>query len=303
MDIEDLREIIGHVAMEKKTKLDLSNKDISVIPDEIGTLVHLKELNLSYNSISKLPAELFKLKKLETILLLRNDIVEIPSDIQQLGNLRTLDISYNPISEIPESFGSLTNLQNLDASYCNLKKLPVSFINLLSLKNLYLENNHFEFPPDKIIKRGLYATMHFLTEVKSKRENAKIVMQVFNMPTEIQFAFRQYVDCFREMVDSGQNQDVSIDINFLNKREEEDLEVETGTFIYEFVRFVKENISSFKNVESKREQPGVLDFQVMELRSHLASLNDSLNEKMSEIKEIHTQLSHLTHKLDRKMKY
>lgn len=302
MELDDLQEIIGHVAREKKTKLDLSNKDISVLPAEIGNLIHLKELNLSYNNLTVLPPELFKLKRLETVLLLRNDILEIPGDVGQLVNLRTLDISHNPIKSLPEEFGNLTNLQTLDASYCNMKRLPVSFINLLCLKNLYLENNSFEFPPDKIVKRGLYATMHYLTEEKSKHDSARVMMQVFNMPAEIQVAFKQYIECFKEMVDAGEKKDISIGINFLNKKDDEDIDVETGAYILEFVKFVRENTASFMKDDSRKNAVNLLDFQVLELRNQLAKLNDSLNEKMNEIKDIHQELTSFAILLDTKIK-
>ena len=302
MDAEDLIEIINHVAKEKKTKLDLSNKDITELPSEIGNLTQLKELNLSYNSITQIPQELCKLKKLETLMLLRNDISQLPEDIGLLVNLRNLDLSYNPINEFPESIGKLTNLQNMDASYCNLKKLPLSFIELLSLKNLYLENNQFLFPPDKIVKRGLYATMHYLAEIKTKKESAKVIMQVFNMPVEIQAAFHQYIDCFKEMVSLKDKQEISLDINFLNKKDDEDVDVEVGKYLYDFVEFIKQNMSNFK-VESKEEEAlNLLDFQVVELRSQITKLNNSLGTKMNEIKNIQLQLSQITSILEKKTK-
>jgi len=299
-----LLEIIGHVLREKKTKLDLSNKDITELPPEICNLVNLKELNLSYNSLVSLPPELCKLKKLESLLLLRNELKDLPDEIGMLTGLRTLDVSYNPIKEFPPSIGTLTNLQNLDASYCELTKLPLEFINLLSLKNLYLENNRFTFPPEKIINRGLYATMHYLAGVKTKKESSRVIMQVFNMPSEIQTIFKQYIDCFNEMISAKQYSEISIDINFLNKKveDDEDLNIEVETYLFDFVQFIKENLSSFKADTQRKDAISILDFQVVELRSQISKLNMSLTEKLNEIKDVQGQLTNITNILDKKRK-
>ena len=47
--------------------LDLSNKQLSSLPAEIGKLVNLKKLYLSNNQLSSLPAEILKIKNVISI--------------------------------------------------------------------------------------------------------------------------------------------------------------------------------------------------------------------------------------------
>ncbi|MBK8805950.1 MAG: leucine-rich repeat domain-containing protein [Bacteroidales bacterium] len=69
MDKDDLLVLIENAYVGNKTKLDLSNRDISEIPEEIGKLQNLKILNLSYNTIKKLPPSIGKLHNLEVLML------------------------------------------------------------------------------------------------------------------------------------------------------------------------------------------------------------------------------------------
>ena len=302
MDKQDVLKIIETAKLKKAKNLDLSNKDIKILPSEIGDLPHLENLNLSYNYLKELPPEIGKLTKLQTLLLTKNEINELPFEIGNLSNLTLFDISHNKITYIPSEIGHLENLKSLDASYCKLKKLPIEFINLLSLKELFLEENNFEFPPQKIIKRGLYATMHFLIAEKRKSEASKIVLHVYNMPQLLQKPFKQYVNYFNDMVSSVNENDLEIDINFIYQEINKSLAVEENVegYLYDLLTFVKEKIVNLKDKTNKNEKLSLIDIQVAQLKKQISSFNDSLDFKMDEIKTIKREMNNIFESLTKK---
>lgn len=292
METEDLITIIENAANSNKTHLDLSNRDIMVIPDEISRLKSLKKLNLSYNSISNIPLCICELPNLKELRLSRNLITKLPENFGQLRSLITVDISHNPLIELPESIGDLQELDNLDISFCKLERLPFAFIRLLSLRNLSLEHNSFIFPPEKVIKRGLYATMHYLTEAKKRKETKLINVQVFNLSAEIHNSFRQYVEFFRDIVGYTNGEQLNFDVNFINQNIGEKLSLmnDIDDYFYDFLKFVKENISVFKNENQKKKSVSIVDLQVLELRKQIEKLDESLTSKQEDIKQIQMQL-------------
>jgi hypothetical protein len=216
MEHNEVLEWIIKAKTSNSDTLDLSNKGITDIPDDIGLLTRLKVLDLSYNQINALPSSIVNLKKLEKLYLQRNNISNLPTGIGNLSKLKILDVSYNSIVKIPAGIGLLRNLEFLDASYCKLRKLPFGLTGLLSIKTLILEENRLVFPPQKVVNRGLYAIMHFLTIELRKNEASRAVIHVFNMPESFHAIFRQYVQLFTRMVSKTNDNELSIDISYIN---------------------------------------------------------------------------------------
>lgn len=300
MEKEDVVLLILRLDAEKTTKLSLSNKDIEEIPSEIGRLKNLKHLDLSYNSIKKLPPEFYTLDKLETLLLFRNELIELAPEIKRMPNLKLLDISYNKIEIIPPEIGDLSNLRTFDAGHCKIKFLPLEFIKLLSLKDLYLEENPLDFPPSNVVRRGLYATMYHLAQEKKKREASRVIVQIYNMPDEIQDPFRQYINCFNDVVSSANQTDIKFDIKYINQYMQTEVELEVGVenYLYDFLKFIKENINSIKTGKTEKEKLSMFDLQVVELRNEITNLNESLQIKMDEIKHIQDKINKFTKLLE-----
>ncbi len=302
MDKQDVLKIIETARLKRVKNLDLSNKDIKILPSEIGDLSHLEHLDLSYNYLKELPPEIGKLNELKTLLLIKNELSKLPLGIGNLINLTLVDISHNKITEIPSEIGYLVNLKSFDASYCKLEKLPIEFINLLSLKELFLEENVFEFPPPKVIKRGLYATMHYLIAEKRRRESSKVVIQVYNMPELLQKPFKQYVNYFNDMVSSVNDNDLKIDINFIYQELSEDFKIEKNveSYLYDLLKFVEEKIINLKDKSSDGSKISLIDVQVAQLKQQISSFNDSLDSKMDEIKTIKKEMNNLFKSLSEK---
>lgn len=217
MDKSEIIQFCEKFAPTKKKKLDLSNKGITELPDELGDLSQLEEIDLSYNNIKQLPDSLFRLTNLKTILMTRNELETIPAAIGELKKLERLDISYNKLSFLPPEIGKLEKLASFDGSFNKLEELPLELVDLVSLKKLYLEDNPLTFPPVNVVKRGLYATMIFLSHLKKKRDATKIFLQIFNMPEPVQEAFEQYMNGFNKLVSDSLEYNIKFDFSYIQK--------------------------------------------------------------------------------------
>ena len=301
MDREELVFFIKKAKEKNSKSLDLSNRDLEEIPPEIGELTQLEHLDLSYNYIKKVPREIGKLINLKTLLLLKNQIKALPPTIGHLKSLALLDISHNDFTTFPKEIGFLSNLKSLDASYSELKTLPIEFIELLSLKELYLEENPFEFPPQKVIKRGLYATMHYLTTEKKRLDAAKVMLQVFNMPDSLQAPFQQYLGYFNDLVSNANEKEVRFDIKFIKHDdlgEKIDVKVGVENYLYDFMDFIKSKIEETKNSKDEKKF-SIVDLQVAELRKQIAEFNNSLESKMNEIQTIQHKMNDFLKNLEK----
>ncbi len=304
MDKEDVLAFLQLVNQETAIKLDLSNKDISVIPPEIGNLKNLEHLDLSYNNIQHLPKEIGKLKKLKTLLLLRNELNELPPEMGNLKDLTLIDVSHNCFKTLPKEIGKLVNLKTFDVSYGELRKLPLEFIELLSLRELYLEENNFNFPPAKVIKRGLYATMHYLTAEKKKKDASKVILQVFNIPEQIKKPFFEYIGCFNDIITSPNRNDILFDVKFMRHDIQPEFRLQLGVqeHLNEFLEFIKDNVSQIKGETPDKLKSSLFNLEIAELKSQISSFNESMEQKLSDIKAIQDKIGKFTKLLDKKSK-
>lgn len=293
MDKEDLIELIDLLDVEKTTKLDLSNKDISEIPSNIKRLERLEYLNLSYNSIVKIPKQMCQLKNLHTLLLLRNEIEYLPETFYELERLQFIDISYNPLRELPLNFEKLVSLKHFDASYCQLRKLPLEFTELFNLKEVHLEANPFIFPPRKVISRGLYATMYYLAEQAKSRTATHVVSQIYNLPVVVQHSFKQYLEAFLVAISEENKKIFKLDINFANPEEAKNMTIskEKENQVHDLVKFVTENINTLKEGTERPTKINVFETQIHDLKSQLIEFSESIETKMLQMQNLKEKIN------------
>jgi hypothetical protein len=291
MKKEDLLSIIKNAAESQCSQLDLSNRDISEIPIEIIEVKNLKKLNLSYNQIKTIPKEIKNLKNLREVRLSRNEISILPDEISELKTLEILDISNNPIKKLPENFGNLSNLTSLHAEYCEISKLPTSFVNLLSLKKLSLYNNNTTFPPEKVIERGIYATMHYINAYIKGAKRSLINISIENLPIKLQKSFNEYIKLYYEIISDKNDENQYFNIIFSNPNiENTNLSNKNiDENILNFMKFVKENISMIKNSNAK----DVFDLEIFELNKQISNLTESLTSKIEEINSIQNHIKYI----------
>ncbi len=302
MDRDEVLEAIELAKEQKLKKLSLSNRGITELPPEISRLSQVQKLDLSYNNIKRLPDEFCHLTNLGSLYLNHNELKSLPGCFGNLTNLTSLDLSNNRLEQLPESLGDMNSLVHLDLSFNQIKNLPLSMVNLTGLKKLYLENNPSEFPPEKVIKRGLYATMHFLFGEIRKKESAKVIMQVYNMPRDLITPFTTYIECFNDLVSSANDQHINFDVKYIKQdfTAQLDVDLEMEKYLLDFMSFLKSNIGQKPYTEYKKEGKGLMGLQLAELSQQLVGVSKSLNEKMDEMKSLQERIEKLTQIMEKK---
>ncbi len=152
MTNEELLEVIEQTDRGQSDYLDLSHKELTFVPPEIGRLTSIKRLNLAGNYLTNLPVEIKQLTNLYYLNLGSNQFAIFPEEIGQLTNLRILDLVCNQLTSLPAEIGKLINLRQLFLSINRLKSLPVEIGRLTDLRQLNLNNNQLTNLPPEIGK-------------------------------------------------------------------------------------------------------------------------------------------------------
>lgn len=119
-------------------KLNLRNKGMKTIPEEIFEFKNLISLDLSRNRLKEVSPFIEKLKNLEWLDLSKNKIKNLPEEMGRLSALKILMVARNNLYAFPVSFGALANLEYLDAWDNHLAPIPSEMGNLKKLQVLDL---------------------------------------------------------------------------------------------------------------------------------------------------------------------
>uniref|UniRef100_A0A1B6GXZ4 Leucine-rich repeat protein soc-2 homolog n=1 Tax=Cuerna arida TaxID=1464854 RepID=A0A1B6GXZ4_9HEMI len=108
------------------TKLNLSNNNLSSLPQTLCQLKNLEELNLSFNEFDNVPDSWKVLHKLKVLKLSHNRFSDPPPCLELgMEHLVHLDLSHNKISSFVNSPKCLTSLQYLNLSKNYFTSLPL----------------------------------------------------------------------------------------------------------------------------------------------------------------------------------
>ena len=112
-----------------QNKLDLSNQNLTKVPENIFNQTNLEELNLSNNQLTgAIQSQIGQLKNLKVLNASNNQMTGVPAEVGQLTNLQTLDLSNNQLTGLPNEIGNLKNLKTLNISGNNYSTLDLNTI-------------------------------------------------------------------------------------------------------------------------------------------------------------------------------
>jgi len=169
-NLSELPENIG--ALKNLVQIRLNENNLESLPDSFAELKRLRVLDLERNSFRSLPQCLTQLDKLEDLNLNRNRLRVLPEEIKRLNRLENLSLWRNQLKKLPDCLGDLNRLVHLGLEENKLSTLPESIGDLNQLVHLDVSHNPIETLPDSII--GLY---RLKTIVISKKEE-KLIDQI-----------------------------------------------------------------------------------------------------------------------------
>ncbi|MFA6322118.1 MAG: leucine-rich repeat domain-containing protein [Candidatus Buchananbacteria bacterium] len=98
-------------------KLDLSNQQLTKVPEYVFNRINLEELDLSNNLLTgAIQSQIGNLKNLKVLKANNNQMTGVPAEVGQLSKLQILDLSNNQLTGLPNEMGNLKNLQTLNIS-------------------------------------------------------------------------------------------------------------------------------------------------------------------------------------------
>ncbi|ABI40479.1 serine/threonine protein kinase [Shewanella sp. MR-4] len=151
--VEDLTEFPREIFELADTLeiLDLSNNQLSSLPEDLPRLTHLKILFASNNRFEELPEVLGQCPKLEMIGFKANQIRSVPETSLPLQT-RWLILTDNQITALPERMGQLHRLQKLALAGNRLTALPESMAQCRNLELVRLSANALAALPSWLLK-------------------------------------------------------------------------------------------------------------------------------------------------------
>jgi internalin A len=123
------------------TQLDLSYRELTELPPEIGRLDKVVALDLCGNDLVALPPEIGALKRLAELDVRHNRLVALPPEVGALESLRSLDLRGNRLTSLPLNLARAQGLRSLDLRQNRLKVLPQVLLALTGLEELQLWSN------------------------------------------------------------------------------------------------------------------------------------------------------------------
>ncbi|MFZ3301928.1 MAG: leucine-rich repeat-containing protein kinase family protein [Microgenomates group bacterium] len=174
--------------------LDLSGRNLSELPTEVGKLSKLKVLFLSNNPFKEIPKEIIKLQNLrflgmkscnisnlsenslpeslEWLTLTDNKITKLPKSIKKLTNLRKLLLAGNQISVLPDEMLNCQNIELMRISANRFTKSPISLIKNLSKLSWYSDSgNPFSVKNDSDINHFDYSEIKLDSIISQNAKN------------------------------------------------------------------------------------------------------------------------------------
>lgn len=136
------------IVFEKLKVLDLSSNQLQVFPEELNSLVSLRELNLINNKIEIVPSSFF----------------------MNRGKLKKLYLNQNPLRELDQKIDLLSKLKVLGIAATRITKLPPQIAKLKDLVEIYVSDTPLKQPKLALAERGMEAIKEFFRQNEDENE-------------------------------------------------------------------------------------------------------------------------------------
>lgn len=184
--------------------LDLTNNNLSSLPDDFDRFKKLKRIFLSNNQFDHVPKVLAKLPILSMIamrnnkikifeenalplstrwlILTDNELISLPQSLGDLKLLQKCMLSGNKLSSLPESISKCQNLELLRIAANNLRLFPKSLLSLPKLSWLAYGGNPFckKHPDSKIKLQTVNWNELIIKELLGEGASGNIYKAIYN---------------------------------------------------------------------------------------------------------------------------
>jgi hypothetical protein len=140
--------------------LDLSNNQLTSLPDEIKQLKNLKIIFASNNLFETLPEILGQCENLEMVGFKANKIKHVPAESLPI-KLRWLILTDNQLTSLPDTLGERPRLQKLALAGNQLTQLPANLTQLINLELVRISANQLTECPDQLLALPKLAWLAF----------------------------------------------------------------------------------------------------------------------------------------------
>ena len=150
--------------------LDISNNQLSSLPEELSQLHQLKIIFASNNQFDTLPEILGQCANLEMVGFKSNHITHVPEKALP-AKLRWLILTDNKIERLPDSLGERPRLQKLALAGNRLTALPKTIAQLHNLELVRISANQLNTFPEELLDLPKLAWLAFAGNSFNRPEN------------------------------------------------------------------------------------------------------------------------------------
>ena len=142
-------------------ELDLSERQLAAVPEEVFAMKSLEHLYLVRNEFKELPDALATLPALTYLNLDGNKLTGVPESLGGAVKLKWLRLNENQIVSLPDSLGKLGDLRRFYARRNRLKEVPAFLKSCTRLEDLALDGNFIAEVPDWLVKLPALKSVSF----------------------------------------------------------------------------------------------------------------------------------------------
>ncbi len=132
------------------TALHLTDRNLYVLHQSIGSLVFLNELRLSGNKLTDLPATLARLSHLYHLYIDSLPMTRLPDCVAQIRSLTLLDINNTQITTLPTSLSACTSLNVISMRGTGATEFPMVVVSMSWMSTLNISENPISTIPSGI---------------------------------------------------------------------------------------------------------------------------------------------------------